>query len=352
MYATAAYAAILLIMSLYAARLVFLRIGKPKPTVALCAVLSVTLPAVIALSLFDILPFESITHLTFIVTGLLLFITVTVSDRSYILNFAKINCVSVISDGIIILDYRGRFLFANMTARRLFTEFAGNNTAKINEFLKTLPEHGELERFDRIFSVKTDTYMDHIEKLDCKVIHIRDIAEQQLREDRLEKEAAVDSITGVSSRTVTVETLKELCETEKGTLLVISLDGFRAMKNAYGAEESNELLKTFGTLLKNNTYAEDIRGRFGGGKFVVFLRDCTSESVVSGLTMRLEEQMTTAVKKQLGEDVPISVGVSVGAVHVPACGREFEKLAAVAETEQRKIKHTGGHGYSLIKQAK
>ncbi len=81
----------------------------------------------------------------------------------------------------------------------------------------------------------------------------------------------------------------------------------------------------------------------------MFLRECLSESVVSSITLRLEEQITAAVGKQLGENVPVSYGVSVGAVQVPALGRDFDKLAALAETEQRRIKHSGGHGYSIAR---
>jgi hypothetical protein len=63
--------------------------------------------------------------------------------------------------------------------------------------------------------------------------------------------------------------------------------------------------------------------------------------------MRLEEQAAAAVKKQFGDSINISLGVSAGAVLVPDAGRDLDTLIELAEAEQEKITHSGGHGYSV-----
>lgn len=288
-----------------------------------------------------------ITLIAVLIADILLLVMVRKLDIADILEFGKSCSIDSTNDGVIILDKEKHFLFANRTAKSVFLELSESDPEKLSTFVSTVTESESIKRGDRVFALKKTSYTDYRGDCDCLIVMIHDVTEQELRNSRLNEEAAIDSITGLYNRTKLIDILTETCSSQSGTLLNISFDGFKSINNLYGHEEANKLIASFGTLLRNNTNTDDVRGKLGGELFAVFLKDCTSEGVIAHLTMRLEEQINDALKKQFGASVSVSVGVSVGGVTVPDNGRDYEDLAVIAEEELNKIKDSGGHGYSL-----
>ncbi len=279
---------------------------------------------------------------------LLLLIVAKGIDNSDIIDFGRSCGIDSTNDGVVVLDKNMKFLFANKTAKRLFLEFSESDPHKITEFISTIKDKDSIKRGDRTYSFTRTTFTDYSGDCDCNIIMINDITEQALRDNRLSEEAAVDSITGLHSHSSVVEILTKECEETSGILINISFDGFKSLNNLYGHEEANKLLATFGSILKNNTNSDDVRGKLGGEVFTIFFKNCSSEGVVANFTMRIEEQITDAAHKQLGESIDVPIGISVGGVHVPEAGRDYEKLSEIAEKELKKIKSSGGHGYSIF----
>ncbi|MBR5089065.1 MAG: GGDEF domain-containing protein [Ruminiclostridium sp.] len=283
-----------------------------------------------------------------VTAAMLLLIIMTKSfDNSDLLAFGKSCGVDSPNDGVIILDKKDNYLFANKAAKSVFMELTESSQESLTKFISMISGTDKVERGDRIFSVKKNNYIDYVGNCDCTIIMVHDITEQTLRTNRLNEEAVIDSITGLNNRSGVVGLLEKSCEEESGILLNISIDGFKVINNVRGHEAANELLASFGKLLKNNTNDDDIRGRLGGEVFTVFLRNCDNEGVVAHLTMRLEEQINEAAKKQFGESSDISVGVSVGGVVIPRSGRSYDSLASLADMEREKISESSGHGYSI-----
>lgn len=278
---------------------------------------------------------------------LLLLIITKGIDNSDMIEFGKSCGIDSTNDGVVILDKNMKFLFANKTAKRLFIEFSESDPRKLAEIISTITGKDNIKRGDRTYSFTSTKFTDYSGDCDCNIIMINDVTEQALRDNRLSEEAAVDSITGLHSRSSVIDILTDTCEETSGILINISFDGFKSLNNLYGHEEANKLLATFGSILKNNTNSDDVRGRLGGEVFTIFFKNCSSESVVAHFTMRIEEQITDAVHKQFGDSVDVPIGVSVGGVHVPEAGREYEKLSEIAAKELKKIKSSGGHGYSI-----
>ena len=323
---------------------------KAPASLRMFAVLSVLV--LIGVLAGEFIPGSVITPICVAIADIILLITVRGIDKSDRTAFGISHSIDNTSDGVVILDKNMRFQFANKTAKRLFLEFSDPDHQKITQFISTLAGKESVQRGDRTYSFTSTKFTDYDGNCDCTVMMIRDITEQILRDNRLSEEAAIDSITGLNSRSSVVEILTEECGNTSGILINISFDGFKSLNNLYGHEEANKLLATFGSILKNNTNSDDIRGRLGGEFFTVFFKNCDSEGVVAHFTMRIEEQITDAMHKQFGQSVDESVasyvGVSVGGVHVPAAGRDYEKLNEIATNELRKIKSSGGHGYSIF----
>ena len=288
-----------------------------------------------------------LTLIAVLIADLLLLLMVRKLDRADILEFGKSCSVDSTNDGVIILDKNKNYLFANRTAKSVFMELSESDPEKLSSFVSTVTDSDSIKRGERVFALKKTNYTDYRGNCDCLIVMIHDVTEQELRSNRLTEEAAIDSIAGLYSRTKLIEVLAETCAEQSGTLLTVSFDGFKGLNNLYGHEQANKILGTFGTLLRNNTNTDDVRGRLGGEVFAVFLKNCTSQSVIANFTMRLEEQMTEALTKQLGEQSSVSVGISVGGVTVPDNGKDYEHLAELAEKELEKIQQSGGHGYSI-----
>ncbi len=322
------------------------KLVKESPAVKAIAVIALLLVICVAIGGF-VPGLGILTAIAVLVSDIVLLFMLKKLDIADILEFGKSCGIDSTNDGVIILDSKKNYLFANRTAKSVFLELSESDRGKLSEFVSTVTDSDSIKRGDRVFSLKKTSYTDYRGSCDCIIVMIRDITEQELRNTRLTEEAAIDSITGLYNRTKLIDLLTEACNSESGTLLNISFDGFKSINNLYGHEEANKLIAAFGTLLKNNTNSDDIKGKLGGEIFSVFLRNCTSEGVIAHLTMRLEEQITDAMKKQLGDTSSISVGVSIGAVTVPDNGRDYETLAAFADEELDKIKESGGHGYSL-----
>ena len=295
----------------------------------------------------DIVNITLITPVCVAVAELLLLIITKGIDNSDMIEFGKSCGIDSTNDGVVILDKNMKFLLANKTAKRLFLEFSESDPRQLTEFISTITNKDSIKHGDRTYSVTNTKFTDYNGNCDCNIIMINDITEQTLRDNRLSEEAAVDSITGLHSRRSVIDILTEACEDTSGILINISFDGFKSFNNLYGHEEANKLLATFGSILKNNTNSDDVRGRLGGELFTIFFKNCSNEGVVAHFTLRIEEQITDAVHKQLGGSADVQIGVSVGGVHVPEAGREYEKLSEIATDELQKIKSSGGHGYSI-----
>jgi diguanylate cyclase (GGDEF)-like protein len=62
-------------------------------------------------------------------------------------------------------------------------------------------------------------------------------------------------------------------------LLIVDLDGFKAVNDTAGHEAGDRVLQTVGRVLRENCRASDIPGRLGGDEFAVILPEASSLTV-------------------------------------------------------------------------
>ncbi|NNF95927.1 MAG: response regulator, partial [Halobacteria archaeon] len=96
--------------------------------------------------------------------------------------------------------------------------------------------------------------------------------------DKLERQAAVDELTGLGGRRYFCKTAEEYLAFIKRhgghfTLVRLDIDDFNQLFIKYGKEQANAILKQVGQALANIMRKEDTVARIGLAKFAMILRD-------------------------------------------------------------------------------
>ncbi|MEU4420452.1 GGDEF domain-containing protein [Actinoplanes sp. NPDC024001] len=107
------------------------------------------------------------------------------------------------------------------------------------------------------------------------------LADLREHETRLRHQAHYDGLTGLANRTHFHEQLTEtLADQPPGTvsLLLIDLDGFKAVNDTLGHAAGDTLLAGVADHLRSAVRADDVVARLGGDEFAVLLRECDARA--------------------------------------------------------------------------
>jgi diguanylate cyclase (GGDEF)-like protein len=154
-----------------------------------------------------------------------------------------------------------------------------------------------------------------------------------------------DELTGLPNRRALMESFeRELSRsnrTDKQVLvLMIDLDGFKAINDNCGHEAGDFVLKEVATRLKQNTRTHDIISRIGGDEFVILLTDVSDYRLLTNKIEQLIEQVSLPSDYQ-GKS--LSVGASVGIAMAPTNGTQIDELLAYADNAMYSAKRSGGN---------
>jgi diguanylate cyclase (GGDEF)-like protein/PAS domain S-box-containing protein len=138
--------------------------------------------------------------------------------------------------------------------------------------------------------------------------------------DALRRQARSDALTGLANRLDLQERLHSALDQAAARqvgLLVVDLDGFKAINDTHGHAVGDEVLAAVASRLQSCVRAEDTVARLGGDEFVVLtpLAHATDPQVMAD---RIRLALTDPITTSAG---PLSVGASVGmAVSEPGTG--------------------------------
>ena len=158
----------------------------------------------------------------------------------------------------------------------------------------------------------------------------------------LERQATVDSLTGISNR----RTLGELAtraiasaHRHKRNLAVLLLDAdhFKRINDVYGHEVGDEALQMIAATLQCTLRSEDLLGRLGGEEFVVVLPDAGAAAAMASAE-RLRHAIETAEFKAWHRRIPLCVSVGVAVIDD---GDDFACLLRRADQAMYAAKRAG-----------
>jgi diguanylate cyclase (GGDEF)-like protein/PAS domain S-box-containing protein len=172
------------------------------------------------------------------------------------------------------------------------------------------------------------------------VQQVREIAALQVQ---LREQALRDPVTGLYNRRYLDESLpREIgrAEREHGQVgaIMMDLDHFKAINDAYGHINGDKALVSLGELLNTRSRTSDIACRFGGEEFCLILPGATLRAVLDRAEeLRAAFEGTTISTDQGSFHVTISLGAAIFPLHANSA----ESLVARADEALYRAKRAG-----------
>nr|WP_239154291.1 GGDEF domain-containing protein [Amycolatopsis sp. FDAARGOS 1241] len=166
---------------------------------------------------------------------------------------------------------------------------------------------------------------------------------------RLEELATTDQKTQLLNATTWQDgAQREIsrAEREGGSFgaLMIDLDHFKSINDTYGHLAGDDVLKAVAAVVKQETRAHDLVGRFGGEEFVALLPSTSKEDAITTaerIRRRISE-LVIATHTNEGEAVEIvQRTASIGVASFPLDGSSIEEVMASADAAVYAAKHGG-----------
>ncbi|MPQ97883.1 EAL domain-containing protein [Modestobacter sp. I12A-02628] len=112
-----------------------------------------------------------------------------------------------------------------------------------------------------------------------RVLHLRDVTDRLSRERELEQLAFTDHLTQLPNRAMLFRELSRDAGDGARSLLVVDLDGFKAVNDVAGHEAGDHLLIEVGRRLRNVVRDGDLVARLGGDEFAVLVAGGLAEAI-------------------------------------------------------------------------
>ncbi len=160
------------------------------------------------------------------------------------------------------------------------------------------------------------------------VVH-NSIVFEQTQEDSL-----TDSLTGLPNRrSMFVHLSRELARAERlkseVALIVMDIDGFKAINDTYGHTVGDHALREVAATLQVALRPYDLCVRYAGDEFIIVLADCSREA--ADLKRRELQQRVMDIKLEMRGGKLLELAASAGASVFPADGATYEALLADAD---------------------
>lgn len=157
---------------------------------------------------------------------------------------------------------------------------------------------------------------------------VQDISNQKAQEAQLERLAYFDSLTTLASRSYLYNRLEEMIRsaTRRGSpfaLMVINMDGFKAINDALGHEAGDSLLVEVGERLRETLRTSDFIAHLGGDEFCVLLEHTANDAEIRHVANRCAERIRQSTSL-FGK--PIMPSASIGIARFPGDGKTVHAL--------------------------
>jgi len=172
-----------------------------------------------------------------------------------------------------------------------------------------------------------------------------DITEQKQTEERIQRVAHHDSLTGLPNRLLFNDRLNQAISIAKRdsrqfALLYLDLDKFKPVNDSLGHTAGDELLQGVAARIRQQVRESDTVARVGGDEFTVILPDIArreeAETVAKKIIAALAAPFQLGSQKQ-----SIDIGTSIGIALYPADALDADALVKAADAAMYSAKQVG-----------
>lgn len=327
------------------------------------------LNSIIFVSGLNLVPNVDNTPFSFTITGLAFTYALLRYRLLDVLPVARHVLVESMSDGVVVLDVHNRLVDFNPAAER---DIQFDHRPKIGEPAERTfaAWPALLHQFYRVNDIRVELPMGNPphQYLDLKISPLydwrggflgrlvvwRDITPLKMAQSELQEQAIRDHLTGLYNRRYLGETLeRELSRATRGSypvsLVMIDIDHFKNLNDAFGHHMGDSILKSFAEQLMEQTRVEDIICRYGGEEFLVLLPNIPARGAHEiAERWRQVFQETHAFHDENHTNVTVSCGVA----EFPVDGHTAEDLVAAADKSLYQAKALGRNRVVIYRDGK
>jgi diguanylate cyclase len=142
---------------------------------------------------------------------------------------------------------------------------------------------------------------------------VEDVTDQQAMQQKLERAATIDALTGLFNRSQMEGYLQRLIEEPTrrtaSILVMFDLDRFKAINDTHGHQAGDAVLQEVASQVRHQVRAHDMVGRLGGDEFIVLLEGC-EEEFAAKIGLAIQQAISSIRLPWNGQ--ALSVGASLG----------------------------------------
>jgi diguanylate cyclase (GGDEF)-like protein/PAS domain S-box-containing protein len=181
--------------------------------------------------------------------------------------------------------------------------------------------------------------------VDGVILNSYDITSRKTMEEVLERQAMTDALTALPNRRLLYERAGQAISLAHRdgsglALLMMDLDGFKAVNDVYGHSVGDKLLREVADRLRAVTRDADTIARLGGDEFAILLRGGTGQEGAISVCDRILRSFDPPAHLE-GVDVPIRG--SIGVALYPEHGMDVESILRAADQAMYQAKHSSSH---------
>ena len=167
---------------------------------------------------------------------------------------------------------------------------------------------------------------------------IIDISETAELQDKLLKEATLDSLTQVYNRKEASNLIElDLKKSKSRALLLMDIDNFKTINETCGNLIGDDILIALTSILKSNTRENDIIARVGGDEFIVYLKNISKEEDVFNKANKISNDFKKYFSKECANS---NLSISIGAVLSYQENESFVNLYRLADMALYDVKYS------------
>lgn len=193
-----------------------------------------------------------------------------------------------------------------------------------------------------LYSCELDTYEEeHLRLLETVSRIAADAIFKSLQHAETETRALTDPMTGLpNARSLQNQFEKEIARASRmGSsfqVLMLDLDGFKAVNDTFGHKAGDALLKGIAKAMREQLRDYDFLARYAGDEFMAIIPE-TNATEIQELCQRLEKAVLD-YKLPINEVEFARVGVSLGVASYPQSGETFDQVVVAADKAMYAVK--------------